>query len=347
MPATLFIIFKPAQKRKTLLDPSCLRDIALYTKKLNDAVEGIKQLNLSKLDTDTPLLNQAFSIVYDLGIFDLHTYDTKFQELLKLDFFTKLTPYSGSLCFLGIQILAANRIMQSNQFPKAQEYYQKRCGIIINHLRAPITIVDSIKSEKGYKLSGRLNWASGYKIFDTLVVGFHFQDQEMQAIMPFIPQEGCHISETDETFVANSMNTVHINLDNYEVLEENIISAHPIGFYTQQKSLSKTIHFALYALGVGAIETLDHEDFKEEASQRLNEQKANFMGSNDANEMDLIRIDLFNLVQQIITTGMILHGGSSILASQNLQRYYRELIMFNSNGLNNTLKDLFKGSFLD
>jgi len=38
---------------------------------------------------------------------------------------------------------------------------------------------------------------------------------------------------------------------------------------------------------------------------------------------------------------MILNGGKSILSNENLQRYYRELIMFNSNGLNQNIKELF------
>jgi hypothetical protein len=43
---------------------------------------------------------------------------------------------------------------------------------------------------------------------------------------------------------------------------------------------------------------------------------------------------------------MILNGGKSILLEKNLQRYYRELIMFNSNGLNTKIKHLFLNSFL-
>jgi hypothetical protein len=38
---------------------------------------------------------------------------------------------------------------------------------------------------------------------------------------------------------------------------------------------------------------------------------------------------------------MIVDGGKSILKSKTLQRYYRELVMFNANGLNDKLKNLF------
>jgi len=43
---------------------------------------------------------------------------------------------------------------------------------------------------------------------------------------------------------------------------------------------------------------------------------------------------------------MIVKGGKSILKTQTLQRYYRELIMFNANGLNQHIKELFLDDFI-
>jgi len=346
MGVILFILLLRVQKRKNMTNPSCLNDISNYKQRLQSTQTALNKYQLHTLDSDSLALAQAFNLCFEAGLFNLHQFDSNFQNILKLEFFTALTPCSGSLSFLGIQILAANRIMQAHNFSQLQNYERKRCGIIINHLRASSCVISSIKSEKGYKIKGSLTWASGYKIFDYLVLGFHFEGKELQAIMPFNVQDGISISEPDETFVAMSMNTVHIGLDDYEVLEKDIISTHDIGFYTKQKSISKTIHFALYALGKGAIEVIKDEAFKEEANIRLQAQKQAFMSSNDGEEMDKIRITLFDLVQAIITTGMTLYGGRSILAAQTLQRYYRELILFNSNGLNQELKEGFKSSFL-
>jgi hypothetical protein len=324
-----------------------LNDVENYKRELEQAIKKLSTLSLYKLDCDVKALEKAFEIVYDLGIFNIHEYDSSLHDELKLELFSKLTPLSGSLSFLAVQILAANRIMQSNGFKNASSYYKKRCGIIINHLRAPVTVIDSTKSERGYLLSGTLSWASGYKIFDSLVVGFHHKGVEMQAVMPFNVEQGCMIGEPDETFVGVSMNTVSIELDKYEVLEEAIINSQAIGSYTKQKSISKTVHFALYGIGLGAIDALDDEDLKNEASKRLELQKERFLTTVDGTRMDELRIELFELVQKIITTGMVLHGGKSMLSSKRLQQYYRELIMFNSNGLNVSIKELFKRSFLD
>ena len=320
-------------------------DITHFLQDLRLTVIALNELPLDKLDTDTTLLNEAFQIVQNHNLFSLHTYDESLQDKLKLELFSALCPLSGSLAFLIIQTLAANRIMQGNKFIKSDEYYKKQCGIIINHLRVPKTVISSTKTETGYKLNGHLTWASGYQIFDTLVVGFHCEGVEMQAVMPFEQQNGCNIGQRDETLVGISMNTVSIKLDNLFIPHENIINTQPIGVYTQQKSISKTVHIALYGIGLGAIEVIKDSELKEEASKRLEFQKDAFMRTTDGNEMNKLRIDLFTLIQKIITTAMTLIGGKSILSSEMLQRYYREIIMFNSNGLNSEIKQLFKEAF--
>jgi hypothetical protein len=323
-----------------------LTDVLAYKTMLKSVANQLNQMPLHELDTNTVLLNEAFILCYEAKLFDLHSYEPSLQDELKLALFSALCPLSGSLAFLTVQILAANRIMQSNDFTLAQSYYQKRCGIIINHLRAPKTVISAEMSENGYALSGKLRWASGYKIFDTLVVGFHYEGEEMQAVMPFKEEVGCEISLPDETFVGVSMNTVMINLDKYNIPKENIINSQSIGFYTQQKSISKTVHYALYGIGLGAISVIDDEEIKSTATRKLEAIKAEFNTTKIATRMDHLRIELFNLIQETITVGMVLDGGKSILITQTLQRYYRELIMFNSNGLNSTIKALYKNAFL-
>lgn len=301
---------------------------------------------LHRLDSDTTLLNEVFSLAYEAGLFAVHEYDDALHAGLKFELFSTLPTYSGSLTFLGVQILAANRIMHANGFVSASEYFRKRCGIAVNHLRAPATVVGSTRSETGYRLSGRLTWVSGYKIFDTLLIGFHHEGNEMQAVVPFDGQPGFSVGKPIEAFVGGSMNTVDIDLDDYEVAPNSIVSTRPIGSYTRAKSVSKTVHFALYGIGLGAIDALEDADLKHEASKRLEAQKEAFLHAFDGAKMDRLRIELFTLVGQIITTGMVLRGGRSILAAERLQRYYRELILFNSNGLNDTIKGLFKAAFL-
>ncbi|WP_416768830.1 hypothetical protein ACM66T_04970 [Sulfurimonas sp. ST-25] len=265
---------------------------------------------------------------------------------MKFRLFNTLAPRSGSLAFLAIQILAANKIMHANRFAQMETYLARRCGIAINHLRAPVTVVSGTRQGGSYRLSGRLTWASGYGIFDTLVVGFHCEGRELQAVIPFEPREGFTVGEVTETFVGNAMHTVDIVLDEYEVPQEHIVASHPLGTYTKNKSVSKTIHYALYGIGLGAVDALEDEEVRRKAKAGLETVKDAFLATKDGEELDRLRVELFELVQRIVTTGMILHGGRSVLSSERLQRYYRELVMFNANGLNTALKTLHKQAFL-
>lgn len=318
-----------------------------YENKILLTINELKELPLYTLDQQSQMLKKAFDIAYENEIFRIVNLEPFEQGEARYKLFTHLTKYSGSLVFLGIQILAANNIMLANNFPFRGEYFNKKCGIAINHLRAPKTIISADRDEDGYRLNGTLTWASGYGIFDLLLVGFHCGEYEYVAVVPFEEAKGFKVGEIAKSFVGESMATVNIELDSFFIPKDHVVAFSPIGSYTKAKSISKTVHIAIYSLGLGAIEELHDEDVKVDASQRLESVKEKFMSTNNGDVMDKLRIELFELVQDIITTGIILVGGKSVLATETLQRYYRELIMFNSNGLNNTIKGLFKEKFLN
>lgn len=318
-----------------------------YKQQLVDLLIDFKSLDSNQADHNSNELTKFFDIVYKSGVLNITHLEKSVQDQYKFELFTFLSSISGTLSFLTIQILAAYNIMQKYNYQKKEYYLNKKCGIAINHLRAPVTVVDSIKVEGGYKLNGTLTWASGYEIFDTLLIGFHNEADELEAIVSFEPQVGLKIGAVDETFVGYALNTVNIKLDNFFVKDEDIVSANSIGNYTKGKSASKTIHFCLYGLALSAILQSDNKQFKSKASYDLDMLKEKFIYSQDTHELDLLRVELFLLAQDIVTTAMSLIGGKSVLSSQNLQRFYRELIMFNSNGLNNTLKDMLKTKFIN
>ncbi|XPV67687.1 MAG: hypothetical protein ACNI25_10205 [Halarcobacter sp.] len=322
-------------------------DIKKYLKILKKTEKSIKKLPIKELDHDVKQLKKAFDIAYDNEVFALYKYESTIQDKLKFLLFCKLTKYSGTLSFLAIQILAANSIMNKNNFSKRKFYFNKKCGIAINHLRVNKTIISAKKCKNGYKLNGVLTWASGYKIFDKLLIGFHFENKEYEVLTDFKVTKKFKIAQAPETLVGYSLNTINVKLEDFFVKEENIVSSNSIGNYTKNKSLSKTVHYALYGIGLGAVKNIENKKLKSSSKSRLKKIKNKFLNSNNGEELDKLRIELFNLIQDVITTGMILNGGSSILLEKNLQRYYRELIMFNSNGLNTKIKTLFLESFLN
>ncbi len=322
-------------------------DIKNYKDSLEKLKESIKIFDANITDIEPLELKKMFDLVYNSAVLDIINLNKEEQDKYKLELFTTLSQLSGTLAFLVIQNLAANNIMTKNNYSKKEYYLNKKCGIAINHLRAPITVVSAKKVDGGYSLNGILNWASGYQIFDTLLIGFHYDGYELEAMAQFKQKDSFHIQTTPDTFVGFGLNTVNIELIDFFVLEEDIVSKHQIGNYTKAKSASKTVHFCLYGLGIASIYDIKDKEFKKVSQDRLEKIKNKFMDSSDIDLLDNLRVELFHLVQDIVTTAMILNGGKSILSNQHLQRIYRELIMFNSNGLNNTLKEIFRENFLN
>lgn len=317
-----------------------------YKTKLLHLSKELYSFNSNLADIDPKLLKKMFKIVYKSGVLDIVSLEKELQDIYKIELFTTLTKYSGALAFLVIQTLAANNIMRKNDFSKQEFYLKQKCGIAINHLRAPKTVIEGTQVEDGYILNGTLTWASGFKIFDSLIIGFHCGEYEIEAIVPFEHTEGFKIGSCDQTFVGFGLSTVNIALDNYFVKDSDIISSHNKGNFVQNKSTSKTVHFCIYGLGVNSLEYIQDKELVDHAKNKLIKIKDKINNTTDPDKLDSLRIKLFNLVLNTVTTGMILNGGSSILNEKPLQRIYRELIMFNSNGLNNTLKSLFKKQFL-
>jgi hypothetical protein len=313
---------------------------------LEKVAQKLENFDANKADKKSSVLNHMFDEVYASGVLDITHLNKEIQDEYKLDLFIVLSKYSGTLAFLIIQILAAHNIMTKNRFPKLEYYKKQHCGIAINHLRAPTTHVWAEKVEDGYELTGKMTWVSGYEIFDSLCVGFHYDDFEYEVMCPFENTDGFTVLETDKTFVGFGLNTVSISLDRFFVPDEDIVSCNELGSYTKQKSASKTVHFCILGLGMLALEYTT-DSLKDIAKKKLLYYKKTILQSSEIEELDRLRIELFTFVQGLVTTAMIQVGGKSILADQTLQRVYRELIMFNSNGLNLNLKTLFKEQFID
>jgi len=316
-----------------------------YKKRVKNSIKIIKQLNLRVMDKETSVLKEAFDIAFADNIFALYKYKQEKVEENKFTLLAKLAEVSGSLSFLAIQILAANAIMNKNNFAKKEKFFKKKCGIAINHLHLKTTQVYAKKVKKGYLLNGHLTWASGYKIFDALLMGFHYDNKELEVLVPFKKKERFIISKPCDTFVGQGLNTVNITLKNFFVKDENIVSSNPLGNYSKNRSLAKSIHYSLYGLGKSALKHTKHEAFKAQAMEGLKAKKEAFLNCKDAKELSVLRVELFLFLQALITTALVLNGGKSILNSSFFQLYYREIIMFNTNGLNQNLKDIFVEEF--
>lgn len=312
-----------------------------YNKKIKSTLCKIKNLALNVMDEDKNTLKNAFDIAFDNDTFALYKHSSAFQEKYKAILLSKFAEVSGSLAFLTIQILAANAIMNKNNFSRKDRFFKRKCGIAINHLHLKTTQVQAKKVKNGYLLTGTLTWASGYTIFDSLLIGFHYKEYELEVLSSFKNRKGFIISPTCDTFVGYSINTVNIELKDFFVKDKNIVSSHNLGNYSKNRSLAKSIHYCIYGLGKAAIKDSHNISFKTESKLLLKKKQEVVIACTDAKELSILRVELFLFVQELITTAMVLNGGKSIFAHSSFQRYYREIIMFNSNGLNQNLKDIF------
>lgn len=318
----------------------------LFKDNLKYSLKHLSKLDKIKLDKDKNELLKAYKIVFSNNLLNLSV-KPKMQGEEKFLLYKNITPISGALSFLLIQNLAANTIMQKNNYAKKDKYLKKSCGIAINHLRSNKTHVWAKKVDNGYLLNGKLTWASGYKIFKNLLIGFHFNNSEYEAICKFKKSKNFIISKPINTFVGNSLNTVNIILKDFYIEDKNIISINKLGNYNENKAVSKTIHFNLYAIALKSLDFCLDNETKQKSKKILRHLKKEFLNVENQNKLDELRVELFLEAQKIITISMIKNGGISVLKDKKLQQFYRELIMFNSNGLNSNMKELFKQSYLN
>ena len=68
-------------------------------------------------------MKKAFDIAFDNDIFTLYKYCAPLQEKYKAILLSKFSEVSGSLAFLAIQILAANAIMNKNNFARKDRFF--------------------------------------------------------------------------------------------------------------------------------------------------------------------------------------------------------------------------------
>lgn len=321
--------------------------IQRYNTRIENAKAQLQKFDACKVDEDPKLLKECFDILFKNDLITLYSVESDVKEHVKFNLFSQVSAYSGALAFLQVQNQAAFNRMEKHNFSQKEHYFDHTCGVAVNHLRSKEIQVEGVKCTEGYSLNGILTWASGFEIFEYILVGFVWDNQEVVALCDFKMQEGFNIQlPPAQTFVANSLNTVNITLTDFIVKDENVIYTMPRGHFTKDKSASITVHAAFYGLGRRAGELMEDQTLKDITEVMLDDSRNVILNTHDGAVLDKERIILFEKVQRIITTAMIQHGGKSNLSSSEYQRLYRELMLFNANGLNHAIKGLFRKEFI-
>lgn len=246
--------------------------------------------------------------------------------------FTELIQsYSGALGFFQRQHQAAARLIsQSSKASLKQEWLplmargKKKVGVSVSHLRAPSTpYVEGMPKEGGWVLKGKVPWVSGYRLFDWLVMGFFCPQEGLEGLglVRFKKGRTFKVSKVLDTIALSSLQTVTVELRDFFLAEEDVISLLPIGTYGEATN-SLNVHFVnLSALALGFLREIDAPELQqayEVCREAFLEQGA------DANlyaEMNRIATHLSYIARYSL-------GTKGIICPNSVERRSRELMLF-------------------
>jgi hypothetical protein len=134
----------------------------------------ISDMNANQADYDALMLGKALAeINYQYrDLLSKVAYEEKAE--LTHELYSNLAYISGALAFLQIQNVGADSYLnrcetsQSNALIRSSQ----SCGIAIAHLRREKQPISVHISQENIILNGYLPWASGYKIYDKVLLGF-------------------------------------------------------------------------------------------------------------------------------------------------------------------------------
>lgn len=198
------------------------------------------------------------------------------------------------------------------------------------------------KAKNGYKISGTIYFATGWKFFNKLVMGFYKENgQEIFAIIPFKAfakkSQSICVGSTLQTISMQSINTVSLRLENYLIPNEDVVVEWPSQFFYKQ--YSQFPPFA-YTLGI-ALEALDLVETSSALKKhgnllsQYNVLKKNLQECRKqirkypqkiSNEILFARI--IEISWRCVQFAILLSGGLGLLINHKVQRLYREIVVW-------------------
>lgn len=174
-------------------------------------------------------------------------------------YYKNITKISGALVFLCTQHCGAMSIINSGTNLNLKEKYLKQnlhgkytLGISFAHLRQldnpPVTATET---ETAYLVSGILPYVTGYKIFNTIVLGFVCGQKELFALVDFVETETFKIIQQLDLITANSTNTVSCSLNNHIVSKDMIIIENSLGTFAARND-NRLRHLFAFTTGLAS-----------------------------------------------------------------------------------------------
>ncbi|OAJ33368.1 acyl-CoA dehydrogenase family protein [Piscirickettsia salmonis] len=322
----------------------------------------------NQLDIDSIILKSRF---FELGEKKLLAIKVKSEfngiaadRALGHDYFARLARSSYALAFLTTQHESCANLLQkgNNQELKSELLPQMvqgkfRAGVGIYHLRShgKRSVIMAKKVIGGYRVSGRLDWVSGFDIFDYIALGFILdidnsqKSHEVIGLVPFKAQQylsgEIHIGPKPEVTAISSTNTVAIEFNDWFISDQDIIIDQPGSAIEQRSLLSITHATMLMGIFQAALSIIGNSKsiLKQDAvvlsqfnqlSNRCLLLRDQLINTNTQEETQQVRAQIHRYTRDCIYLAAALSGGRSVLADHPVQRLNRELLQATIAGVN-------------
>ncbi|ODN43332.1 acyl-CoA dehydrogenase family protein [Piscirickettsia litoralis] len=322
----------------------------------------------NQLDADAKLLKTRFIELGEQGLLAVKVAERfngfAADRALTHDYFAMIASSSYALAFLVAQHESCASLLQkgSNEAVKADLLTQMiqgqfRAGVGIYHLRhhAKRPMITAKKVAGGYRVSGRLDWVSGFEIFDHIALGFIVDEgkgsREVIGLVPFRAQsmnlgaDMIEVGAVQEVTAVSATNTVAIQFNNWLIDEKDIIVDHE-GSVIQQRSVLSITHATMLmgifqaALNIisdsGQITNQDAvvlNQFKKFSNQH--EQLRNeLLNTSTREQVQHVRAKIHAQTRDCVYLAAALSGGRAVLADHSVQRLNRELLQATVAGVN-------------
>ncbi len=308
----------------------------------------------SALDTSFELMKDLFGKCKKANYFHLYV-PTEYSGIIltaedRIDLYEKIGQWGGAFGFLQTQTVIVSWLLQQseNNYLKEKYFFE----LLSNNLVVGNSLscikpgirngISSIKEKNGYRLSGKINFASGYKFFDELLIGFYIDNQiEAFTIVPFrnyIQNNGeIKIDSILDVAVMQSINTVSLSLEDFFIHNKDIIIKWPKNTLYQKysSSPSATIILGIAISALNAVKessTFNHRQNIVNGYHFLFEKVELYRNKvrQTNNDLSLSKLcaEIIYISWRCVEFSVLAAGGAGVLIESNVQRLYREIILW-------------------
>lgn len=311
------------------------------------------------IDADVDALKQALRGLCDLRVMALRRpeeyggpglSETEFRS-----FQEEVARASGSLAFLQTQHQSAvsmiskgeNEALKARKLPHMADG-ELLMGIGFSQLRRPgPPILKATSVPAGYRLTGQMPWATGYRIYHEILVGAALEDgRAVFGVLPFKNAEGLEYGSVMRLAAMESPQTVGATMDGVVLREEDVCFIKPPGWIHENDLINITVKgfFAIGCARAGldvmrrAVEKKP-ADFVDAAiqalSQEIDECRQAMVHAQDVSTEDVtteeklrVRAWAIDLAVRCAHAGVAASSGAANSVTHDAQRVYREALVY-------------------